>query len=80
MSESMNECREDMRKHFAAVESLINEIEKTCQRVHHYGSRGCSLGTDCPFHAAFEVNTQFGCRLIALRHVMKKRERRHDPA
>ena len=71
----MNTEREEMQEHFAAVEMLIKSIETTCARVHIDG-RGCALGTDCPFHAAFEANTVFGCRLEGLKSVMQKRERR----
>ena len=73
----MNTEREEMQEHFASVETLIKRIETTCARVHIDG-RGCALGTDCPFHAAFEVNTLFGCRLVGLKDVMQKRERRKE--
>ena len=69
----MNAERDEMRKYFADIETLIKEVEKTCTRVHMDG-RGCALGTDCPFYAAFEENTAFGCRLEGLKSIMLKRK------
>ncbi len=70
--------QDEMNDNFSGINDLIMRVDRTCEKVHTKSGGLCGLGTDCPFHAAFEVNTLFGCRLSGLKHIMKKRERRKE--
>jgi hypothetical protein len=69
---------QEMKKHFSDIQALIESVEITCTKIHVKSNGHCGLGTDCPFHAAFEENTIYGCRLKGLKDIMKKRKRRKD--
>lgn len=68
----------EMKKHFSDIQELIASTEITCTKIHAKHGGQCGIGTDCPFHAAFEENTIFGCRLEGLKSVMLKRKRRKE--
>lgn len=74
----MNPERDEMNEHLSELTTLILRIDGTCAKVHTKSSGMCGLGTDCPFHAAFEENTVYGCRLAGLKDIMEKRKRRRE--
>ena len=75
---STTDLVEGMNSQFTALESHIKDADRICKALCEKDSSSRCIGTDCPFHAAFEINTEYGCRLEGVKSIMKKRPRRRE--